>query len=794
VATGTDGSNGQDGVTPRLRINGGFWQASYDEGSTWFSLGVAAGANGQDGQDGQNGVTPKIQINTVSDMWEISYDNGASWENTGIKATGENGEKGDAGSSGDAVFADNGIDYSNPDYVIFTLADGNTVSVPKYKKLGLNFTQPESFAAGAQKTIEYSPEGDVATIKFLNMPAGWTVKVDYAARTFTVTAPATFNSNNRGGEAIILISDNDQNTIMRTVGFSSNAGGGSDDGGDSGNDDEDDDEGGSSPGDGDDDDDTGPAGYITIDGYSGTSLTVYYTDETSKIIPKRTDNPLVDNAYNIPVSNKTIRSIILEGGTSVIAGRKADGSVISLKFSDGNLTFRDAIEGYIPIGTYSEFQLIQTKLNGVFKQEANLDLLNFEWAPVGNYSSSTIYFYGTFDGNNRTVANLKISGNNNYAGLFGYNRNGIIRNVHIISGSVSGGSYVGSVCGYNYGYVNGANNIISGCSNVSSVSGTGSYVGGVCGYSYAYSSSDYPSSANITFCHNTGMVSGVSYVGGVCGYSSSYHYNGSSSSRSSTYITSCYNTGSVSGSGDNIGGVCGATTTNNNTNTNNTNNNYTYSYITSCHNTGSVLGNGSNVGGVCGSSSSSGSSSSYYNYYNYFYITACYNTGSVSGNGNVGGVCGSSSSNYSNYNYLYITACYNTGTVSGSGSYVGGVCGYSSYSTSTSSLSVTACYNTGSVSGSGQVGGIFGGRSTTYGTATLTACYWTDVSGDGAEYGTGNTQSNAGTTIFGIATWPITGTHQQWGTGDGSGDGKYWKALGGWGEGNPVYPKMWFEE
>ena len=94
---------------------------------------------------------------------------------------------------------------------------------------------------------------------------------------------------------------------------------------------------------------------------------------------------------------------------------------------------------YIPIGTYSEFQLIQTRLNGTFRQEVNIDLLNIEWTPISAFS-------GTFDGVNYTLSNLKISGLNDNVGLFG-SSGGTLRNIRVVSGAVSGRSNVGGVCG-----------------------------------------------------------------------------------------------------------------------------------------------------------------------------------------------------------------------------------------------------------------------------------------------------------------------------------------------------------
>ncbi len=106
---GADGANGADGITPKLQINPetNMWEVSYDNGTTWQSLGVAAtgapgangtngtnGENGTNGTNGTNGITPKLQINPATNMWEASYDNGATWESLGVPAVGEPGESG----------------------------------------------------------------------------------------------------------------------------------------------------------------------------------------------------------------------------------------------------------------------------------------------------------------------------------------------------------------------------------------------------------------------------------------------------------------------------------------------------------------------------------------------------------------------------------------------------------------------------------------------------------------------------------------------------------------------------
>ena len=88
---GTDGKNGKDGITPKLKIENGYWLISYDNGSTWQELGKATGENGQDGKDGQDGTN---------------------------------------GKDGDSMFTD--VTYDD-DFVYLTLTDGTKISIPRRK-------------------------------------------------------------------------------------------------------------------------------------------------------------------------------------------------------------------------------------------------------------------------------------------------------------------------------------------------------------------------------------------------------------------------------------------------------------------------------------------------------------------------------------------------------------------------------------------------------------------------------------------------------------------------------------
>lgn len=71
-----------------------------------------------------------------------------------------------------------------------------------------------------------------------------------------------------------------------------------------------------------------------------------------------------------------------------------------------------------------------------------------EWTPIMN-------FYGTFDGNGKTISGLQCTTENDYVGFFGgggYSR-GSIKNVHLTNSSFVGLGYVGGIAGYHEGEI-----------------------------------------------------------------------------------------------------------------------------------------------------------------------------------------------------------------------------------------------------------------------------------------------------------------------------------------------------
>ncbi|MDY6036925.1 MAG: GLUG motif-containing protein, partial [Paludibacteraceae bacterium] len=154
--------------------------------------------------------------------------------------------------------------------------------------------------------------------------------------------------------------------------------------------------------------------------------------------------------------------------------------------------------------------------SNVLDESGNLAVTSdtrLDWIPIGN---SDRPYTGTFDGQGYTISGLYFNDSSkDYVGLFGELRKGKIQNTGIVDSYFNGKNNVGGLCGEYY------NGSISYCYNTGAVSGN-SYVGGLCGYAY---------NSSISYCYNTGAVSGSLYVGGLCG---------TTNTNSSGTISNCY--------------------------------------------------------------------------------------------------------------------------------------------------------------------------------------------------------------------------------------------------------------
>ncbi len=127
-----------------------------------------------------------------------------------------------------------------------------------------------------------------------------------------------------------------------------------------------------------------------------------------------------------------------------------------------------------------------------------------KWTPIGN---QTYKYNGHFDGQGHTIKGLYSDNSSlSYGGLFGYaDSDAVIEKVGIDDSYLSGGQYMGTVCGYNNGR-------IENCFSYYNVTRGSSYVGGINGYN----------NATVKNCYSAGIVQSTNnYAGGVVGGKSS---------------------------------------------------------------------------------------------------------------------------------------------------------------------------------------------------------------------------------------------------------------------------------
>ena len=261
----------------------------------------------------------------------------------------------------------------------------------------------------------------------------------------------------------------------------------------------------------------------------------------------------------------------------------------------------------------------------------HIDIGGHDWTAIAvvTNTSATKGYSGTFDGNGKTISNLKPVGNEvtSYsttetvgAGLFGYvYTEGVVKNV-TVAGSMEAVKYSGGVVAILAG------GTVENCVNRMNLtldSGTtnGYSIGGVVGYMSNFSSK----TAYVNGCRNEGNItlgSNGRYVGGVVGNASS-----------GLEIVNCENIGTVA-SGERTGGIVGSASI----------------PVTACCNSGAVSAEQNQVGGIAGFANK--------------VVKNCANHASVSGtNGKVGGIVGDLNS--SAYGAL-VTGCLNSGAVSSS--------------------------------------------------------------------------------------------------------------------------------
>lgn len=260
-----------------------------------------------------------------------------------------------------------------------------------------------------------------------------------------------------------------------------------------------------------------------------------------------------------------------------------------------------------------------------YRLTASIDLNHLPWTPIcfnGGTNTTYKWFYGNFDGDGYTIANMSYDNTGLYAvGLFAASKGNIYDLT--IHGTISAKNRIGGLVYYvqggTIGNIRSYVNII--CADKSGV------VGGIVGVA-----------------EKTSTISGCSYYGNITTTAgSTANVGGIAGSFKSSSMNDCVNYGAISGDNASVGGIIGTSTA---------------STVERCVNYGDITSTaeGGKVGGIVGNCYSAGMS-----------VTDCKNYGNITGTVKVGGIAG--------YNTQLVSGCVNYGTITATVSEAGGIVG-----------------------------------------------------------------------------------------------------------------------
>lgn len=247
-------------------------------------------------------------------------------------------------------------------------------------------------------------------------------------------------------------------------------------------------------------------------------------------------NAVMTASGSAGLSLETSASAADSGVAMALTGNASSGNAFTgrVDFTGTGQSYKVNGTAYTLIHTLAELEAIRPAsgtITGAYALAADVD-----WS--GAASQTTLGFVGAsgrFDGLGHQLLDLVITGSADDTGLFSYNSGGVIRNVGVRGGSVSGGGWVGALVGANFG-------ILAHVYSTANVSGT-LFVGGLVGLHNG-------SGSLITDAWAGGNVIGTGAVGGLVG-----------TTQPGGAINNVWASGNVTGQ-DSVGGLVGVTQTN----------------------------------------------------------------------------------------------------------------------------------------------------------------------------------------------------------------------------------------
>jgi filamentous hemagglutinin family protein len=258
------------------------------------------------------------------------------------------------------------------------------------------------------------------------------------------------------------------------------------------------------------------ANTLTLDAYHNVNVDAAIASTGGGNVVLRADN----NGTDVGTVVFNGGSISTGGAVSIFynpVNNPGNGTINASSYTtptnySSDVTGGGTLTSYMLVNNVYDLQNVQNNLSGTYALGTNIDAsATVSWnsgagfVPIG---SANTPFIGTFNGNSNTISNLKINlPSSSYVGLFGLvgtsgSGNGLVENVGISGGSVSGNSEVGGLIGGLWGTVTNsyATDAVTG----------DSYVGGLIG----------GSSGSVIQSYATGAVtgnSGSSLIGGLVG-------------------------------------------------------------------------------------------------------------------------------------------------------------------------------------------------------------------------------------------------------------------------------------
>ena len=372
------------------------------------------------------------------------------------------------------------------------------------------------------------------------------------------------------------------------------------------------------------------------------------TEETDALQAKQ-----ISEIFPLELAEPTEKSD-LPGEKTVYSGA----ATLSIEPRAGEIAIASAAE-LAKIGVDANYPL-----SGNYVQTANIDLSGYAegvWTPIGYYTSAAdnAPFTGTYDGRGYKVTGLKITGAEDYRGLFGYALGATFKNINIENASVAGRSYVGLLAGWIA-----SSGIVQNCKvNGGTVTGSSNYVGGFAGQAQGVA---FTGSQNNSL---TVAITGGSYAGGFVGMGTNL-----------SFVDCESNSLELASPRNYLGGFVGQ-----GTNTS----------LVRCDTNGgtvsAVTTNRSNIGGLIGNETGK------------LMIDQCYNTAAIKGGTQVGGLVGNAALGNGTVTNSYNRGVINISATGATTTMFGGLVGQIVRNTSYT-FEVSGCYSSEFVYGGRAIG------------------------------------------------------------------------------------------